>query len=181
MNGSTKLVAAELPDALEGLWRFALRLTASPDDAEELVQQTCARALDRAHQYQPGTQLKSWLFAIMHSQWKNELRSRSVRRNAGFTCDTREGEAGMVADHQERTPDQASYHQQVVELVNTLPEAQRETVLLVYVEGFAYREAAEILEVPIGTVMSRLARARAILSEKLDAERNGVTISEPAR
>jgi RNA polymerase sigma-70 factor (ECF subfamily) len=148
-------VEAHLPR----LWRYALALSGARDVAEDLVQATCLRAIERARQFQPGTRLDHWLFAILRSIWLNELRSRRVRTGQGVL----DASAALSFDgaHEVETNISAG---QVLRAVGALPLAQRETVLLVYVEGYTYREAAELLGVPIGTIMSRLAVARATLA-----------------
>jgi RNA polymerase sigma-70 factor (ECF subfamily) len=148
-------IAAELPR----LWRYGLVLSGNRDTAEELVQATCVRALERTHQYQAGTRLDRWLIAILHSIWLNDIRARKVRQGQGLV----DADAVLVFDglHATETNILAG---QVLREVQDLPEVQRETVYLVYVEGMTYREAAEALAVPIGTIMSRLAAARAKLA-----------------
>lgn len=141
---------------LAGLWRYGLMLSGRRDTADELVQATCLRALERAGQYQAGTRLDRWLFSILHSIWINELRSRRVREGAGQV----DAEIALVVDGS-REVETNILASQVLEQIAGLPEGQREAVLLVYGEGYSYREAAELLGVPIGTVMSRLATARA--------------------
>lgn len=148
-------VRADLPRYLARLWRYGLVLTRRGDAAEDLVQATCVRALERAQQFSTGTNLQSWLFAIMHSIWLNEVRSRRVRQGEG----TVEAEKALIVDGSEQVEAQLLAHQ-ILREVQALPEGQREAVFLVYVEGMAYREAADILNVPIGTIMSRLAAAR---------------------
>jgi len=130
------------------------------------VQATCVRALERARQFAPGTRLDRWTFSILHSIWLNEVRARSVREGAG-TIDA----ADILVFEGEREIEQNILAAQVFKEVQGLPEAQRTTLFLVYVEGLTYQEAAELLRVPIGTVMSRLAAARAKLSE-LGGEKN---------
>jgi RNA polymerase sigma-70 factor (ECF subfamily) len=152
-------VRAGLVALLPRLWRYGLVLSGSRDFAEDLVQAACLRALQRAEQFTPGSRLDRWLFSILHSVWLNELRARRIRRGEGFVDPELalilQGEAHIEANILAR---------QVLKEVAALPEAQRETLLLVYVEGFTYREAAEVLAVPIGTIMSRLAAARAALA-----------------
>jgi RNA polymerase sigma-70 factor (ECF subfamily) len=148
-------IAAELPR----LWRYGLVLSGNRDTAEELVQATCVRAIERAHQFQPGTRLDRWLIAILHSIWLNEIRSRKVRQGQGLV----DADAVLVFDGMKETETNI-LAAQVLREVQGLPEVQRETVYLVYVEGLTYREAAETLAIPIGTVMSRLAAARAKLA-----------------
>lgn len=159
----------QLPGLLPRLWRFALRLTRNPHDAEDLVQRSCVRALERRAQWQPGTALLSWLFAIEHSIWLNELRSAQRRRTGSL-----DGEAAFEDDESLTSPDGnpevGLYYRQVVVAVEALPEAQRVVMLLVAVEGLSYREAADVLAVPIGTVMSRLSRARALVGQRFLAQ-----------
>jgi RNA polymerase sigma-70 factor, ECF subfamily len=153
-------VRAGLEPTLPRLWRYALVLSRARDVADDLVQATCVRALERADQYVPGTRVDRWLFAILRSIWLNEIRSRRIREGGGFvdpedvlTSDgAREIEVNITASA-------------VLRAIGRFPEAQRETVLLVYGEGYSYAEAAATLAVPIGTVMSRLATARAALAK----------------
>jgi RNA polymerase sigma-70 factor, ECF subfamily len=159
-------VARALPQLLPRLWRFALRLTADKHDAEDLVQRTCVRALERERQLRPESSPLSWLFAIMHTVWLNELRARKIhsRGNIQWTEEFTE----TVPDPSASDPETCVLHHQIVTAVSRLPEAQRSVMLLVAVEGMTYREAAIVLGVPIGTVMSRLARARLTIGETLD-------------
>ncbi len=158
-DGSETQVRQGLEPLLPRLWRYGLLLSGARDVAEDLVQATCVRAIERAGQFQPGTRLDHWLFAILRSIWFNEIRARRVRGGQGVLD---AGEA-LTFDgaHEIETNISAG---QVLRAVGALPQAQRETVLLVYVEGYSYREAAELLGVPIGTIMSRLATARAALA-----------------
>jgi RNA polymerase sigma-70 factor (ECF subfamily) len=153
----------ELPALLPRLWRFALRLTGDPHDAEDLVQRVCVRALERQHQLQPGTSTLSWLFSIVHSVWLNELRAQQIRRHGSIQWS--EELADTVADSTTASPEAYTLHRQIISAVERLPDAQRAVMLLVAVEGLSYREAATALDVPIGTVMSRLARARQTIGE----------------
>ncbi|TXI79290.1 MULTISPECIES: RNA polymerase sigma factor [unclassified Cupriavidus] len=147
-----------LPEMLPRLWAFALRLTGDKHDAEDLVQRACVRALERADQLQPGSAPLSWMFSIIHSVWINEVRARSVRSRASMEWDDQFVE--NVADPAGRTPEEQAMHGQIVDAFRRLPEAQRAVMLLVAVEGLSYQETAEAIGVPIGTVMSRLSRAR---------------------
>jgi RNA polymerase sigma-70 factor (ECF subfamily) len=144
---------------LSRLWRYGLVLSGNRDTAEDLVQATCVRALERSHQFQPGTRLDRWLISILHSIWLNEIRARKVRLGQGLV----DAGAVLVFDGLRETETNI-LAAQVLRQVQDLPEAQRETVYLVYIEGLTYREAADTLAVPIGTVMSRLAVARAKLA-----------------
>ena len=157
---SHEAVRAGLPPLLGRLWRYGVVLSGSRDTAEDLVQATCVRALEKAYQFTPGTRLDRWLFTILHSIWLNDIRAARYRRGAGLV----DAETVLVFDGISAIETNISAAQ-VLRRVQRLPEAQRESVFLVYVEGLTYREAADVLGVPIGTIMSRLAGAR----EKLAA------------
>jgi RNA polymerase sigma-70 factor (ECF subfamily) len=158
-------IRSGLTENLSRLWRYGLVLSHRRDVADDLVQQTCVRALERSMQFQQGTRLDRWLFAILHSIWLNEIRSRRVRQGQGFV----DAEEALVVDgaHETETHVMAN---QVLRLVNALPDAQRAAVFLAYVEGLSYKEVAGILDIPIGTVMSRLAAARAKLAGNIIEE-----------
>ena len=161
-----------LAAVLPRLWRYGLVLSGNRDTAEELAQAACLRAIERADQFTPGTRLDRWLISILHSIWLNEVRSRKVRQGQGLV----DADSALVFDgiHEIETNIMAG---QVLRRVQDLPEVQRETVYLVYVEGMTYREAATSLAVPIGTVMSRLAAARAkiadLAAEAADGDEEG--------
>jgi RNA polymerase sigma-70 factor (ECF subfamily) len=158
-NGQEEVRAA-LADQLMRLWRYGLVLSGRRDTAEDLVQATCLRALERALQFEPGTRLDRWLFSILHSIWLNEIRARRVRQGEGLV----DAETSLAFDGAGQVEANVLVSQ-VLREVQALPEPQREAVFLVYVEGMAYREAAEVLHVPIGTIMSRLAAARVTLGK----------------
>ncbi|WP_220702280.1 sigma-70 family RNA polymerase sigma factor [Pseudomonas prosekii] len=145
---------------LARLWRYGLLLSRQREVAEDLVQATCVRALERAGQFVPGTRMDRWLLSILHSIWLNEVRARRVRFGQGAV----DADVALAFDgeHAAHTHVLAA---QVIRRVAALPETQRETLYLAYVEGLSYREVAEVLQVPIGTVMSRLATARLKLAE----------------
>jgi RNA polymerase sigma-70 factor (ECF subfamily) len=147
-----------LTQNLAHLWRYGLALSKSRETAEDLVQATCLRAIERSHQFHAETNLRSWLFTILRSIWLNEVRSRRVRVGAGIL----DPEDVLFSDGLEIETN--LFTGQVLNAVHGLPETMRETVLLVYVEGMTYSEAAAILGIPRGTVMSRLAAARTVLS-----------------
>jgi len=149
-----KGIAAELPR----LWRYGLLLSGNRDTAEDLVQATCLRALERSHQFQMGTRLDRWLIAILRSVWLNQIRAQKVRQGQGLV----DAEAVLVFDGLRHTETNILAGQ-VLGRVQGLPEGQREAVYLVYVEGLSYKEAADMLGIPTGTVMSRLAAARSKL------------------
>ncbi|ENN7015937.1 sigma-70 family RNA polymerase sigma factor [Enterobacter ludwigii] len=161
---ATREVRQQLAAHLSRLWRYGLVLSRNRDVAEELVQSTCVRALEKSSQYMSGTRIDRWLFAILHSIWISELRARHVRQGQGFVASDE-----LLAPDTREQDETRLHYLKVMQRVNALPEAQRNTVFLVYVEGFTYQEAANTLAVPIGTVMSRLATARATLAASADA------------
>lgn len=150
-----------LGDVYPRLWRFALSLTGSRAGADDLAQKTCTRALERGEQFDPETYLDRWMLTMARRIWLNELRADAVRRGNGLIQVEEMDIAG-----ENLSAEANIYAGEVFNAIRHLPEAQRETVMLVYVEGFAYREAAEMLDVPIGTVMSRLAAARKTIAAK---------------
>lgn len=167
-----------LPAMLPRLWAFALRIAGDRHDAEDLVQRACVRALERAHQLQPDTSALSWMFAIVHSTWIDELRARSRRNRSSAQWDDEMLET--IADPAVRTPEENAINSQIVSAVAGLPEAQRVVMLLVAVEGLSYIETAQVLDVPIGTVMSRLSRARQTIGALFgmrDSQRNKVAVA----
>ncbi|CDG82467.1 RNA polymerase sigma factor, sigma-70 family protein [Janthinobacterium agaricidamnosum NBRC 102515 = DSM 9628] len=148
---------------LPRLWRFSLRLSRNIADAEDLVQRTCVRALERRAQWHSGTSLISWLYCIAHSVWLNEIRARRLRQHGQL--DFSEDWSEQLVDSKSPDPQSLIFFRQVIQEVERLPEAQRTVMLLVAVEGLTYQETAEVLQIPVGTVMSRLARARQSIGE----------------
>ena len=116
--------------AWRDLWRYALVLSRANDAAEDLVQATCLRAIERADQFAPGTRLDRWLFAILRSIWLNEIRARRIREGGGFV----DAEDALSIDGA-RAIETNILAAEVLKEISRLPEAQRETVLLVYGEG----------------------------------------------
>jgi RNA polymerase sigma-70 factor (ECF subfamily) len=157
---------SELVSLLPRLRRFAIGLTGNVDQADELVQAGCLKALERSDQWRPGTSLASWMFRILQTTWIDERRTFQRRATVADT-DAVERHAG---DDGARQHDARDTLRDVERQIAALPEEQRTVLLLVCVEGLAYREAAEVLDLPVGTVMSRLARARGRLADALQAE-----------
>ena len=143
-----------LVDQLPSLRRYARALTGSGDGADELVQDCYARACSRFHLWRQGSNLRAWLFSIMHNVYVNNVR-RSVKRPDGINVEDFE-RLGEVAPRQESFSEMMGLEKALYRL----PEAQREVLLLVCLEEMSYQEVASALDLPIGTVMSRLARAR---------------------
>jgi RNA polymerase sigma-70 factor (ECF subfamily) len=170
---------ALLPDLLPRLWAFALRLAADRHDAEDLVQRACVRALERRHQLQPDTSALSWMFSIVHSIWIDEIRARQIRGRSRIEWS--EELVETVADPGAADPETGMLYRQILDAVESLPDAQRVVMLLIAVEGLSYREAAELLEIPIGTVMSRLSRARLSIGAQFSAPPVNVAHERAAR
>ena len=154
---------AELVALLPRLRRFALGLTAHPDRADDLVQAGCERALVKRQQWQPGTRLDSWMFKILQNLWIDQL------RGASHHVEAEQEEVENVPDRDWDSGLEARLTlEQVVAAMGRLPESMRAVLALVCIEGQSYKEAAAALDVPIGTVMSRLARARLELHRVLN-------------
>lgn len=150
---------------LPRLRRFGYTLSGSMPEADDLVQSACARALARLDQFEPGSRLDSWMFRIMQTLWIDQKRS-SFSRLTVFD------EAQVLAAVADEAVHEAAEARDALALVRRemlkLPEEQRVVLSLVAIDGRSYQETADILEIPIGTVMSRLARARKKLSDALD-------------
>ena len=146
---------------LPNMRRFALSLARRPDLADDLVQQACERALAHAASFQPGTRFDAWMFRIIRNLWIDHIR----RDKTAGPQDDIEDRRDLMGDDGERSMEARLTLGSVAEAMELLPADQRELMLLVCVEDLSYRDAAEVLGVPIGTVMSRLARARKKLAE----------------
>ncbi|SDG37345.1 RNA polymerase sigma-70 factor, ECF subfamily [Pelagibacterium luteolum] len=151
---------------LPRLRAFARSLTRNAADADDLVQQTCEKALAGLSGFTPGTKLESWLFRIMHNQWIDVTR----RRRPTLDIES-EGLAETLTGEDGRLTTQARMEWRAVSAAMAdLPPDQSGVLMLVCVEGLRYREVADILDIPIGTVMSRLARARTAVADALDGK-----------
>ena len=163
--------STDLRDAIAALLprlrRFGRTLARNREDADDLVQIAVERALTHTEQWRPGTRLDSWMFRIMQNAWIDETRARE-RRNQTFVDE----EAGENVG--ESTNDAQMDVIAVRKAVAQLGDDQRAVVGLVLVEGFSYQEAAEVLEIPVGTLTSRLARARDTLQALLGGTSEGV-------
>lgn len=145
---------AQLNDCLPALNRFAMTLTRNEDRAGDLVQDTVERALRKVHLFD-GSNLRSWLFTICRRVFLNQIRSEKTRGRAVAVEDAPQS-AVSVAQNQEIS----MHFRDVVDAFQQLPLNDRVVLTLVVVEGRKYEEAAELLDIPIGTVRSRLSRAR---------------------
>ncbi|MEQ8357059.1 MAG: RNA polymerase sigma factor [Kiloniellaceae bacterium] len=168
-EGIRKEMIAVLPQ----LRRFAYGLTGSVPDGDDLVQATCERAIANLDKWEVGTRLDSWMYRIAQNLHRNTLRDKTSR-------DRKLAELGqLTADHTDgrRAVEDRATLAEVRRFVSELPEDQQLVLLLVCVEGRSYKDAAAITGLPMGTVTSRLGRARAALREFLDTDRG----DEPQR
>lgn len=155
-----------LATCLPRLRRFAHALSRDAADADDLTQLTMERALRSRDQWQEGTRLDSWLFRIMRNLWIDTARAR--QRAAKIEAPP---EAGLNIGHDPRPGTEAAIDLgRVMAAMERLPGEQREIVALILIDGFGYREAAEMLDIPIGTVSSRLLRGRTALMKLLGEE-----------
>lgn len=175
---------------VDQLYSAALRMARHPSDAEDLVQEAYAKAYASFHQYKPGTNLKAWLYRILTNTYINLYRKRQREPKRSGTEQVEDWQLSQAIDHHDpglRSAEaQALDHlpdSDVKEALQAIPEDFRLAVYFVDIEGFPYKEAAEILEVPIGTVMSRLHRGRKQLRELLSdyAAERGVDVEAAGR
>ena len=149
---------------LPRLRRFALALTGKAVDADDLVQDTVERALRNLDRFVPDTRMDSWLFRIAQNLWIDTVRARKVRATSADGLN----EAEAIPFDGVRAVESHTMLMQTLRALAELPDEQRGVVALVLIDGLSYRETASILDVPIGTVTSRLARARDALAVRLN-------------
>jgi RNA polymerase sigma-70 factor (ECF subfamily) len=173
-SGSDDPFTAEALSYVDSLYGTALRLTRRPADAEDLVQDTYLKAFRAAHQFQRGTNLKAWLFTILHNTFRN-MRRHDGRNPVDVDSETVELAADVAGAQQ--TPEQlltrATLDADLQSALDDMPDAFRQAVWLRDVEEFTYAEIARMLGVPIGTVMSRISRGRRMLFERLSKMKAG--------
>jgi RNA polymerase sigma-70 factor (ECF subfamily) len=152
-------ICSEILKLLPRLRRFACALTADSDRSDDLVQEGCARALARLDQWRPGTRLDSWMYKIIRNVWLDQIRASRARGPLlSLDADIElAGEDGRAVIENKLTLNH------VLEALAQLPEEQRAPIVFVCLEGLSYDEAAALLEIPVGTVASRLARGRRAL------------------
>jgi RNA polymerase sigma-70 factor (ECF subfamily) len=153
----------DLVALLPRLRRFAAGLSGSVQEGDDIVQAACLRALERYHQWEPGTRLDSWMFRIIRNLWIDRGKSawsRLVRSDHDMLAEMPDN---SLAHEIETRSELASARAAIA----NLPAPQREVLLLVTVEGLTYEAAADVLGVPLGTAMSRLARARAAVARRV--------------
>jgi len=163
---------AEALASIDSLYRTALRLTRSPADAEDLVQDTYLKAFRAADSFEPGTNLRAWLFTILHNTARNRARDRA-RDNVTVDSETVDQAADLLTSggDADATPEallmRDTLAPELQAAIDALPEAFREAVWLRDVEEFSYAEIAAMLHIPAGTVMSRISRGRRMLFDRL--------------
>ena len=165
---------------IDSLYGTALRLTRRAPDAEDLVQDTYLKAFRSAHQFEAGTNLKAWLFTILHNTFRN-IRRHDGRNPVDVDSDAVERAVsdGPGTESPEDLLSRATLDVDLQGALDALPAAFREAVWLRDVEELSYAEMATVLDVPIGTVMSRISRGRRALSEGLRSRRQGAAASGP--
>jgi RNA polymerase sigma-70 factor (ECF subfamily) len=157
-------VQKEMVALLPRLRRFSLAMTRSEADADDLVQATCERAIANLEKWEPGTRLDSWMYRIAQNLQRNEIRQSKRRESHLSVVETT---ANSHSDGEAAVMSQMALND-VTAQIGRLPEEQRMILLLVVVEGRRYRDVAEILDLPIGTVTCLLARARDTLRQCLE-------------
>ncbi|MBB3764610.1 RNA polymerase sigma factor [Sphingomicrobium lutaoense] len=154
---------AALTEVYPRLRRFAYGLTSQAADADDLVQRACERAMRKSDRFEPGTRFDSWMFRLTRNLWIDTVRASSRRASREI-----DAEAGKSVGYDPRPATEAAIDlSTALEAMGHLPEEQREVVALILIDGMGYRETAELLDLPIGTVSSRLVRGRKALMELL--------------
>jgi len=175
LNRVSPAFEAEALASLDGLYRAALRLTRVPADAEDLVQETYLKAFRSADRFEPGTNLRAWLFTILHNTALNRARDRA-RDTVAVDSEIVDKAAdapppGGLSAGAAETPESLLIRETMAPdlqaAIDALPESFRQAVWLRDVEEFSYAEIAAMLSIPIGTVMSRISRGRHLLFEAL--------------
>jgi len=163
--------AEQVLSHLDSLYGAALRLTRHASDAEDLVQDTYLKAFRFGSSFEPGTNLKAWLFTILHNTWRN-MRRHDRRDPVDVDSETveRAGASNQAALTPEQLLVRATLDADLQEALDSLPEAFRSAVWLRDVEELSYAEIARALDIPMGTVMSRISRGRRLLYERLTAD-----------
>ena len=158
-------IADQIAALVPRLRRFAYSLCGDRDQADDLVQSACAKALGRLEQYRAGTRLDSWLFRIVQTTFIDEMRQRTRRP---VPCDVETLPLACDGGRAARAAEATVLLKRLRQEIAALPVDQRSALALVAIEGLSYKEAAKVLEIPVGTVMSRLNRARKKLLQLTD-------------
>ena len=171
---------AEVLTFLEPLYGAAMRLARNRADAEDLVQDTLVKAFRFADRYTAGTNLRAWLYTILHNTWRNRRRDEArgqVDVDSALVEEAAAAPGGPTAgDTPERILMRSTLDADLQVALDALPDAFRQAVWLRDVEEFSYAEIAEMLDIPIGTVMSRISRGRRLLFERLSPTRGGAPL-----
>jgi RNA polymerase sigma-70 factor (ECF subfamily) len=170
VDNFSKLLEQEIPR----LRRYAFALHRSNrSQADDLVQDTLVRAIAKQHRWQPGTNLRGWLFTLMHHQNVNDVRRSIARGGGGFAAEELCDSLASVSD-----PSASLQLRDLERAMAKLPIENRQVILLVALEGLSYEDVAEVLRIPVGTVRSRLSRGRATLRRLMDMEEKAVPTSK---
>src|SRR5438874_2214438 len=186
-GGRSPSFEAEALASLDSLYRTALRLTRAPADAEDLVQETYLKALRAANQFQSGTNMRAWLFTILHNTARNRLRDRArdLIIADSETVDRAAEDPGPWPSPDGQTPETLLLRDVLAPdlqaAIDSIPDAFRQAVWLRDVEEFSYAEIAAMLAIPVGTVMSRISRGRRLLFDALSRAKTLKTIQSHAR
>jgi RNA polymerase sigma factor (sigma-70 family) len=170
MDASLDTIRNQMVALLPRLRRFALSLTGNRADADDLVQDTVERALANLHRWERGTRLDSWMFRIAQNLFIDGARAR---KRAGAVVTAPLDAAESVAIDGARAAESHIAFGEMCRALSDLPEDQRSAVALVLIDGMSYRDAAEVLRIPIGTLTSRLARAREALALRVFGDTKG--------
>ncbi|MEM7289669.1 MAG: RNA polymerase sigma factor [Pseudomonadota bacterium] len=162
-DGLSTDLKRQLIAALPQLRRFARTLTRSVSDADDLVQEACLTALSKSHMWDPTKPLDRWMYRIVRNLWISEMRKQKVRQGHGQVL---ADETTELVTHE--SGETSVIHTQLRATIDALPSELSTILLLVSVEGYSYAEAADLLEIPVGTVMSRMHRARRVLAKQLE-------------
>jgi RNA polymerase sigma-70 factor (ECF subfamily) len=177
--------AAEVAPRRGQLYPAALRMTRNPADAEDLLQETMTRAYTGLRNFTPGTNVRAWLYRILTNTFINSCRKRgrepaqTLRAEFEQLLDSRDGVAQPARSAESEALDKVA-DSEVMQALMELPEGFRAAIYLADVEGYPYRDVAEMLQIPIGTVMSRLHRGRGKLRQRLAAYAPAPRAAEPA-
>jgi len=173
--------------SIDSLYRTALRLTRDPADAEDLVQDTYLKAFRAADSFQPGTNLRAWLFTILHNTARNRARDRAREtvtadsETVERAAETPSGGPGQVGDTPESLLLRDTLDPDLQAAIDALPGVFRQAVWLRDVEEFSYAEIADMVQIPVGTVMSRISRGRRMLFDALKSPKTLKTVKSHGR
>ena len=164
-----KVLRQQIVGLFPRLRRFARGLTRDPDQADDLIQAACERALQRLEQFREGSRIDSWMYRIIYTRWIDEMR-KDNNRTANLVVLRNEDSFKSDAN---RASSQIAHSLDIHKALEMLSEEHRAAIMLVSVEGYSYTEASTVLNVPVGTVASRVARARTLLGKLLSRRPQG--------